>query len=56
MDVMVRFGPGPCVKAAVARAVRQLNSAKLTQVYIEKNGVDVASTFGIQRDTRTAGN
>jgi UrcA family protein len=56
MDVMVRFGPGPCVKATVARAVRQLNSAKLTQVYIEKNGVDVASTFGIQRDTRTAGN
>ena len=55
MDVMVR-GPGPCVKDAVARAVLTVNSPKLTQVYVEKNGVEVASTFGIRSDTRTASN
>jgi UrcA family protein len=55
MDVMVR-GPGPCVKDAVARAVLKLNRPQLTQVYVEINGVDVASTFGIRSDTRTASN
>jgi UrcA family protein len=54
-DVMVR-GPGPCVKDAVARAVLKVNSPKLTQVYVEKNGVEVASTFGIGSVTRTASN
>jgi len=51
MDVIVRFGPSRCVKEAIARAVRNLNSPQLSRVYIERNGADVASSFGIRGES-----
>lgn len=48
--------PGPCVGAVIAQAVRDINSSKLTQLYIEKHGADLARQFGISEDTRTARN
>ena len=52
-DVIMR-GPGPCVRAAIAHAVRDINSAMLTKLYVERNGVDRARQFGIEGDTLTA--
>jgi UrcA family protein len=54
-DVIMR-GPGPCVRDALARAVRQLNSAQLSAVFIEKYGVDVARSLDISSEVRTASN
>jgi UrcA family protein len=55
-DVVMRRGPGPCVQEAVARAVRQLNSQKLAQVYVADNGIDRAREYGISDAARTASN
>ena len=52
-DVIMR-GPGPCVRAAIGHAVRNINSAMLTKLYVERNGVDLARQFGIEGDTLTA--
>jgi UrcA family protein len=52
-DVIMR-GPGSCVRAAIAHAVRDINSAMLTKLYVERNGVDRARQFGIEGDTLTA--
>jgi UrcA family protein len=48
--------PGPCVRDAIGRAVHAAKLAALAQVFIEKNGVDVAQQFGITEDVRTAKN
>ena len=45
---------GPCVKTAIAHAVRDLHSSMLTEVFIKKNGAEAARTFGVAVDTRTA--
>jgi len=55
-DVIMRGGPGPCVQAAVAHAVRQIASQKLVQVYVAQNGTDRAREYGISDSVRTAGN
>ena len=56
-DVIMRNGsPGPCVQEAVARAVRQIDSQKLAQVYVADNGIDRAREYGISDATRTASN
>ena len=55
-DVVMRRGPGPCVQEAVARAVRQIDSQKLAQVYVANNGIDRAREYGISDATRTASN
>lgn len=52
-DVIMR-GPGPCVRAAIGHAVHNINSAMLTKLYVERNGVDLARQFGIEGDTLTA--
>ena len=52
-DVIMR-GPGPCVRAAIGHAVRNINSAMLTKLYVERNGVDRARQFGIEGNTLTA--
>jgi UrcA family protein len=52
-DVIMR-GPGPCVLAAIAHAVRGINTGMLTKLYVERNGVDRARQFGIEGDTLTA--
>jgi UrcA family protein len=52
-DVIMR-GPGPCVRAAIGHAVRNINSAMLTKLYVERNGVDRARQFGIEDNTLTA--
>lgn len=54
-DVIMR-GPGPCVRGAVARAVKGVKSPTLAQVYIEKNGLKAANEFGITRDVLAAKN
>jgi len=54
-DVIMRRGPGRCVQAAVARAVRQIDSQKLVQVYVAHNGMDRAREYGISDALRTAG-
>jgi UrcA family protein len=55
-DVIMRSGPGSCVQQAVARAVRQLDSQKLAQVYVANNGIDRAREYGISEAARTASN
>ena len=50
------FAPGPCVRDTIGRAVHGARIANLAQVFIEKNGVDVAQQFGIKADVRTAKN
>ena len=45
---------GPCVKTAIAHAVRDLHSSKLTEVFIKRNGAEIARTYGIELGTRTA--
>jgi UrcA family protein len=55
-DVIMRRGPGPCVQEAVARAVRQIDSQKLAQVYVADNGMDRAREYGISNTARTASN
>jgi UrcA family protein len=52
-DVIMR-GPGPCVKAAIGHAVRDINNAMLTKLYVKRNGVELARQFGIEGDTLTA--
>ena len=52
-DVIMR-GPGPCVRAAIGHAVHNINSAMLTKLYVERNGVDLARQFGIEGNTLTA--
>jgi len=55
-DVRMRGGPGLCVRDAVARTVRQLDSQKLVQVYVAHNGIDRAREYGISDAVRTASN
>jgi UrcA family protein len=55
-DVIMRGGPGPCVQETVARAVRQIDSQKLVQVYVAHNGIDRAREYGIPDAVRTASN
>jgi UrcA family protein len=55
VDVMMR-GPSPCVRDAVARAVRELNNPNLSQVFIEKNGVYAARQYGISGEVRAVKN
>ena len=52
-DVIMR-GPGPCVQAAIGHAVRDINNATLTKLYVKRNGVELARQFGIEGDTLTA--
>lgn len=47
-------GPGPCVRAAIGHAVRDINNSTLTKLYVERNGVERARQFGIEGDTLTA--
>ena len=54
MDVIVRHGPGKCVKTAIANAVLRLNKATLSQVYIEQNGEERAAEYGISAPVLTA--
>jgi UrcA family protein len=51
---VIMSGPGPCVRNAIARAVRDVKSPALAQVYIEKNGARSAQEFGITAEMRTA--
>jgi len=55
-DVIMRHGPGLCVREAVAHAVRQIDSQKLAQVYLANNGIDRAREYGISDAARTASN
>ena len=55
IDVIMR-GPSPCVRGAIARAVNATKSSNLAQVYVEKNGADVAQEFGVTQDVRTVRN
>jgi UrcA family protein len=55
-DVIMRGRPGPCVQEAVARAVRQIDSQKLVQVYVANNGIDRAREYGLADAVRTASN
>src|ERR1700722_13634357 len=55
-EVIVRGSPGACVQAAVARAVRQIDSQKLIQVYIAHNGMERAREYGVSDAVRSAGN
>ncbi len=54
-DVIMR-GPGPCVRDAIARAVRDAKIPSLAQVFIEKRGVVEAQKFGITGELRAAKN
>jgi UrcA family protein len=46
--------PGRCVREAIGRAIHDVNSPNLAQVYIEKNGMAEAHKFGISSDVMTA--
>jgi hypothetical protein len=54
IDVIYRHGSNACVKDTIADAVRRINSPQLSQLYIEKNGVDRAAKYGIDTSVRTA--
>ena len=54
-EVVARV-PGPCMHDALSRAIQKVNSPLLAQVYIDKNGKDEASKFGISSDVMTAKN
>jgi hypothetical protein len=54
-DVLLR-GQEKCVEESLARAVQQVNSPQLSQVYVVKNGVRVAMKYGIDGMPRTADN
>jgi S-adenosylmethionine synthetase len=54
IDVIYRRGSNACVKDTIADAVRRINSPQLSQLYIEKYGVDRAAKYGIDTSIRTA--
>ncbi len=55
IEVMIR-GTSDCVKDAVARAVVGVQSVELSKVYINTNGVQRATLYGIASPILTAGN
>jgi UrcA family protein len=55
IEVMVR-GPSECVKDAIARAVIGVQSVELSKLYIKKNGVQMATLYGVTSPIVTAGN
>ncbi len=55
MEIIAGF-PGPCMHAALSRAIQKVNNPFLAQVYIDQNGKDEARKFGITTDAMTAKN
>jgi UrcA family protein len=55
IEVIVR-GPGECVKETLARAVLDVQSAELSKVYIKRNGIGLATLYGVTPPIVTAGN
>jgi len=56
-DVQVRLrSGGPCVRETIAHTVRDLGNARLSRVYIEKNGPLAAKQFDISDERLTAKN
>jgi UrcA family protein len=51
---VIAGAPGPCVHAAISRAIRDSKNRSLAQVYISKNGMAEAQKFGIAGDVYTA--
>jgi len=49
-----RHGPSDCVNEALARAVLDVRSTQLSNLFIQKNGVTVAAQYGITPDIMTA--
>jgi UrcA family protein len=55
IEVMVR-GPGECVQGAIARAVLDVRSAELSKLYIKRNGIEMATLYGVRSPIVTAEN
>ena len=55
IEVMVR-GPGQCVQGAIARAVLGVQSVELSKLYIKRNGMQIATLYGVTSPIVTAGN
>jgi UrcA family protein len=55
IEVIVR-GPGECVKETLARAVLDVQSAELSKLYIKRNGIGLATLYGVASPIVTAGN
>jgi len=55
IEVMVR-GPGECVRATIARAVLDVRSVELSKLYIKRNGIEMATLYGVTSPIVTAGN
>ena len=55
IGVIVR-GPSKCVKDAIARAVIGVQSVEVSELYIKKNGVQLAKLYGVMPPIVTAGN
>jgi len=55
IEVMVR-GPGECVQGAIARAVLDAQSVELSKLYMKKNGIQMATLYGVASPVVTAGN
>jgi UrcA family protein len=55
IEVMVR-GPGECVQGAIARAVLDVQKVELSKLYIKKNGIKIATLYGVTSPIVTAGN
>lgn len=50
IEVMYRHGPSKCVKETLARAVRDVGSVELAQLYIKKNGAKLAKQYNVTTD------
>ena len=55
IEVMVN-GPGECVQAAIAGAVRAVRSAELSAMYIKTIGIVLATLYGVRPPIITADN
>jgi len=55
IEIMVR-GPGKCVQGAIARAVLDARSVELSKLYIKRNGIQIATLYGVTSPIVTAGN
>jgi UrcA family protein len=55
IGVIVR-GPSKCVKDAIARAVIGVQSDELSELYIKRNGIQMAKLYGVMSPVVTAGN
>jgi UrcA family protein len=54
IEVIALGHPSECVREALAHAVRDMRSIQLSQLYIKRNGANVAKQYDVTPDILTA--